>query len=116
MARIDKNDPSSGPLLSTSTILILSGFLIGVTIGKIVAADLSPYVLACGLSGFLAFIAFDTAASRRELARQIEEQESMEKRLDKHMHSVSTFRLDSSAESQDSSRRSAGSPQEALLS
>lgn len=94
MASIDRNDPSSGPLLSASTILILSGFLIGLTIGKIVAADLSPYILACGLSGFLAFIAFDTAAHRRELQRQLAEKEVMERRLEKHMLSVSSFRLE----------------------
>ena len=35
-------------IISASTILILSGFLIGLTVGKIVSEDLSPYVLSCG--------------------------------------------------------------------
>lgn len=78
-------------ILSTSTILILSGFLIGLSVGKMVAEDLSPYVLVCGLSGFLAFIALDEVAARRRDEQWQEEQQQREDRLDKHVHSLSSF-------------------------
>ena len=78
------------PLISTSSILILSGFLIGVTVGKIVAEDLSPYVLACGLSGFLAYIALDIAATRREEEAAAEEIRHVHGRLDRHVSSINT--------------------------
>jgi hypothetical protein len=71
------------PLISNATILILSGFLIGLTVGKIVAEDLSPYVLACGLSGFLAFIALDLAAAQRAAAGLQQGQRDVARRLDK---------------------------------
>jgi len=77
-------------ILSGSSILIVSGFLIGLTVGKFVAADISPYVLACGLSGFLAFLAFDQAAVRRKVEEAESEQRSMEHRLDRHVHSLSS--------------------------
>ncbi len=82
---------SEQSLISTSTILIISGFLIGLTVGKIVAEDLSPYVLSCGLSGFLAFIALDLARVKREESEALEEQLIMEERLDKHVNSLSSI-------------------------
>lgn len=78
------------PLISTSSILILSGFLIGVTVGKIVAEDLSPYVLACGLSGFLAYIALDIAATRREEEAAAEDIRHVHGRLDRHVSSINS--------------------------
>jgi hypothetical protein len=73
------------PLISNATILILSGFLIGLTVGKFVAEDLSPYVLACGLSGFLAFIALELAAERRANEANRREQQSIARRLERHV-------------------------------
>jgi hypothetical protein len=87
------------PLISTSSILILSGFLIGITVGKLVAEDLSPYVLACGLSGFLAYIALDIAATRREEEAAAEEIRHMHGRLDRHVLSVSNGGAQMSAKS-----------------
>jgi len=76
-------------LVSTSTILILSGFLIGLTVGKTVAASLSPYVLDCGLAGLLAFIALEFAGTRREEEEAQEEQVQIQSRLDRHVMSLS---------------------------
>ena len=78
-------------LLSTSTILILSGFLIGLTVGRTVGEDLSPYVLASGLAGFMAYLGLDAAASRREEEGQSRDKEQMESRLDKHVMSISSL-------------------------
>jgi hypothetical protein len=76
-------------VISTSTILILSGFLIGLTVGKIVSESLSPYVLACGLSGFLAFIALEFTGTRREEEEAYDEQVQIQSRLDRHVMSLS---------------------------
>lgn len=76
-------------LVSTSTILILSGFLIGLTVGKSVTDTLSPFVLDCGLAGLLAFIALEFASSRREEEEAQEEQDQIQSRLDRHIMSIS---------------------------
>lgn len=86
-----KEKKTSNSLLSASTILILSGFLIGVTVGKLAADELSPYFLSCGLAGFLAFIALDIAATRRAEEFACEEKRQMEERLDKHVLSQSSI-------------------------
>ncbi len=82
-------------LISASTILILSGFLIGLTVGKIVSDSLSPYVLSCGLAGFLAFIALEFTGTQREEQSAHEEQIHVQGRLNRHVLSQSsmTFRM-----------------------
>ena len=77
-------------LVSPSTILILSGFLVGITIGRIVGSELSPLVLSSGLAGFVAYLALDVAATRRMENRVHEEIQHMEERLDKHVLSLSS--------------------------
>lgn len=79
------------PLLSASSILIVSGFLIGLTVGRIVGEDLSPYVLSCGLAGCLAFISLDMAATRRDEDAVEEDKRQQEERLDKHVMSLSSI-------------------------
>ncbi len=83
-----KNEPK---LISASTILILSGFLIGLTVGKIVSESLSPYVLSCGLAGFLAFIALEFTGTQREEQSAHEEQVHVQGRLDRHILSQSSI-------------------------
>ncbi len=78
-------------LISNSTILILSGFLIGLTVGNIVSDSLSPYVLSCGLSGFLAFIALEFTGSQRDEQAAHEEQVQVQSRLDRHVMSLSSI-------------------------
>ena len=90
-------------LISASTILILSGFLIGLTVGKIVSESLSPYVLACGLAGFLAFIALEFTGTQREEQSAHEEQTLIQGRLDRHVLSQSSVSFTLSSESLTSS-------------
>ncbi|MEZ6058536.1 MAG: hypothetical protein R3C01_17685 [Planctomycetaceae bacterium] len=77
-------------MLSASTILIISGFLVGLTVGKIVAEEISPYVLSCGLAGFLVFIVLDQTANRRVVELQEQEKNQMEERLNRHVNSLSS--------------------------
>ena len=73
------------PLVSVTSLLILSGFLIGVAVGQGVADDLSPYVLSCGLAGVLAYLGFDCAASRRRERELLREQQQFMSRLNRHV-------------------------------
>ena len=78
-------------IISASTILILSGFLIGLTVGKIVSESLSPYVLSCGLAGFLAFIALELTGTQREEKIDHDEKVHVQTRLDRHVMSLSSM-------------------------
>lgn len=83
-----KREPES-KLVSSTSILIMSGFMIGLTVGKFSAADLSPYILAGGLSGFLAFIALDMTAAKRNKKLKQDLQLQIEERLERHAQSLS---------------------------
>ena len=91
MAARNVKRKDENPLISASTILILSGFLIGLTVGKIVSESLSPYVLSCGLAGFLAFIALEFAGTRREEEEAHVGQVHVQGRLDRHVMSLSSM-------------------------
>lgn len=54
------------PIVSRASILILSGFLIGLSFADYVRADLRHHVLTCGLVGLIAFVGLHFAALRRE--------------------------------------------------
>ena len=75
-------------MISTSTILILSGFLIGLSVGQGTGNDISAYVMACGVAGLLAFIVFDAANARRQLELERRDREQVEDRLSKHVHGL----------------------------
>jgi hypothetical protein len=76
---------ASRPLVSVTSLLILSGFLIGVAVGQGVADDLSPYVLSSGLAGVLAYLGFDCAATRRREQALLREQQQFMSRLNRHV-------------------------------
>lgn len=76
-------------LISSSTILILSGVVLGIAFSQFIGAELLPYLVAVGLSGVLVYVVLDIAASRRDLEELAAEREQVEERLDKHMFSIS---------------------------
>ncbi len=92
-------------IISASTILILSGFLIGLTVGKIVSESLSPYVLSCGLAGFLAFIALEFTGTQREEEEAHVEQVHVQGRLDRHVMSLSSISFTMPGDHQSSNSR-----------
>ncbi len=93
LTRVQMNIKKKGEtqIISASTILILSGFLIGLTVGKIVSESLSPYVLSCGLAGFLAFIALESQGTQREEKIDQDEKVHVQTRLDRHVLSLSSM-------------------------
>ncbi|SFI47235.1 hypothetical protein [Planctomicrobium piriforme] len=74
----------SRSVISTSTILIISGFILGLSAAQSFG-DLSYYITTCGLAGIVAFLALDLAALRREQSEASRGQENMERRLARHV-------------------------------
>jgi hypothetical protein len=77
-------------IISVSTVLILSAFLIGMATGNVIGSDLEPYVLACGLAGMISFIGLELAAFRRKMNAIEEHKRIVEDRLDRHVLSQSS--------------------------
>ena len=79
--------PDPQPLLSVCTILILSGFVLGLAMSSQMSGGLQAFVILAGLTGMLAFLGLDTAALRRRKQMERQEQEYVEDRLVKHVDS-----------------------------
>ena len=89
--RPERPDPQ--PLLSVCTILILSGFVLGMAVSNQMSGELRTLVILAGLSGLIAFLGLDSAAFRRRQLLEQREKEYMEHRLIKHVDSRE-FRLE----------------------
>lgn len=81
---IPKRRRTEAPLLSTTTILILSGLLIGLSIAKPLDG-LTFYIQTCGVAGIVSFYALKLIAVQREKLHQQREQQQMEQRLQRHV-------------------------------
>lgn len=79
--------PDSRPLLSVCTILILSGFVLGMAVSSQLSGELRTVIILAGLTGLLAFLGLDSAAFRRRQQLERQEQEFVEHRLVKHVDS-----------------------------
>jgi len=71
-------------IISTSTILILSGYLLGVSLID-PPSDLSNMIFAGGLTGFIAYLAFEITAVRRAQETPRLDQQLAEARLLRHV-------------------------------
>ena len=84
-----KTDDQRGSLLSHSTILILSGFLIGMASSNITQPGSQFYVYCIGLFGIVSYFALGhVAKSRHEKSAQMAADKAasrMEGRLDRHV-------------------------------
>ena len=75
----------TAPVVSRTSILIFSVFLIGVTVGMGAEGEFSQYVLSCGLAGMLAFMGLDLAQTRRRERQLLKEHREMAARLERHL-------------------------------
>ena len=78
-------------LISSSTILILSGIILGAAFNQFIHEGVLPYLIAAGVSGILSYVVFSLAASRRALEILQDERKHVEKRLDKHLFSLKHY-------------------------
>ena len=94
------------PLLSHSTVLILSGFLIGMVCRRIADPRIEVLVFAVGVLGVVAYIGLDQVARRRQerAHRTAAERanQDLERRIDRHIARESTVQ---SGRRRDASRR-----------
>jgi len=92
------------PLLSTTTILILSGFLIGMSLAQPLG-ELSYYVFTSGLTGLVAYITFEMTGVREDRDVLRHSQELMEARLLRHVGFTAAVFNESTSPEQHEKRR-----------
>lgn len=85
MASPEPQEQPRRELVSGTSILILSGFLIGMTVGRTVNEELSPFVLAAGLAGLVSFIGLEVSRARARERQALAEQETVTSRLQRHV-------------------------------
>jgi hypothetical protein len=79
MPNLDEG-PAARPLVSNSSTLVFSVFLLAAAAVEFAADDLGFYVLACGLIGLLGYLVLEAARGRR-LKRAAE----ADRRLNRHL-------------------------------
>lgn len=86
----NSDDAAARPLISRSTVYIIGGLLIGLTLGNAVQLELRSYVFLAGACGIIAYLGLTCVASiRRRRAserRQHERISQLEARVDHHIH------------------------------
>jgi hypothetical protein len=75
------------PVVSTASILIISGFLFGMAVA-VPLGEMASDVASCGIAGLLAYIAFEFASWRRDVHHAHQEQRMQELRLQRHLDKV----------------------------
>jgi len=76
---------SRNPVISTTSILILSGFLVLAPLTDLAEQELSPFVMGTGLVGLLSYVALQVAAERRAFQDRVADQVAAHRRLNKHL-------------------------------
>ena len=87
--KVDPAVESSGPLLSRSSILIISGLLLGITSAEAIDSGVRSSAFFAGACGLVAFCALEyVGRMRRSMVRRQAEREAItkhEQRIDQHI-------------------------------
>lgn len=90
--RIDEGSSrrrTPAPQADRTTLLVLSGFLVGIGLQGVAGTQLGPYTVAAGSAGLLGYLALSHLARRQEQARSTLETERkllrLHARLDRHL-------------------------------
>jgi len=82
----DQGDGSARrPLISNTSTLVLSVFLIAAAAIELAADDFGIYVLACGLTGLLGYLGLEAASDRRSRKALADREQDAFRRLNKHL-------------------------------
>lgn len=77
------------PIITHSSILILSSFIVGIAVQRILPPDQVLLVLGAGVIGMLSYLGLDYVsrhrAERREIEAEVKQAEKLEGRLNKHV-------------------------------
>jgi hypothetical protein len=89
-SRIDDVEVAGKPLISRSSVLIIGGLLIGLTMSNAVHAGIRSQVFLAGAFGVVAYIGLNCVANvrrKKAIERKHEEKLSqLEARVDQHIH------------------------------
>jgi hypothetical protein len=75
-------DESQRPLLSHSSVLVLSAFLIGLVVHHVVPPELEGFLYGGGAVGLFAYLGLDIASARRRERAEELAQERIERRFE----------------------------------
>jgi len=81
-----KADEPERPLLSHSSVLVLSAFLIGVVVHHAAPPQLEPLLFGAGAVGLFAYLWLDIAAARRRERDEELAQEKIERRFESQVN------------------------------
>lgn len=76
----------SRPVISTYSILLLSGMLFGICVSGSVPSDTRNWVITAGTLGLLAYVATSVTAHKQKQEQQRLAAIQVEQRLDRHSH------------------------------
>lgn len=93
----DSRQAAANPLLSHSTILILSIFLIGLVSGQSLQPDVRLYGFGAGAAGMTIYFLLDVLKDRRKRVQRRKAVKRLSNRLDKHVPRRSPVRWMSAA-------------------
>jgi hypothetical protein len=79
--------PDRSPVLSACTVLILSGFVLGMSIGSELPSQFQVPIFIVGLTGLVAYIGLDHVATRRRANAARREEDYFHDRLARHIDS-----------------------------
>lgn len=76
----------SHPVISTYSILLLSGMLFGICVSGTVPSDIKTWVVVSGTLGLVAYLVMSFAAYKQKQAQLRLATMQVEERLDRHSH------------------------------
>jgi hypothetical protein len=80
--------PDRSPVLSACSVLILSGFVLGMSIGSELPGEFQVMICIAGLTGLVAYIGLDHVAARRRANAARREQDYFHERLERHIEAA----------------------------
>jgi hypothetical protein len=86
--------PDRSPVLSACSVLILSGFVLGMSIGSDLPSQFQVMICIAGLSGLVAYIGLDHVATRRRANAARREEDYFHTRLERHIEAGDTGEID----------------------
>lgn len=78
--------PESRPVISTYSILLLSGMLFGICVSSSVSSDVKSWVILSGTLGLVAYVVLSLTAQAQKQAQLRLAVMQVEDRLERHSH------------------------------
>jgi hypothetical protein len=75
-------------------VLILSGFVLGISIGGELPAEFQVMICIAGLTGLVAYIGLDHVATRRRASAARREEDYFHDRLERHIEATESGEVD----------------------